>query len=111
MKTIEELNALKEEFNAVSAKLAELSKEELDQVTGGFIHPPIPGKKDGIKDEDLSRLSAGTAEPPRNDADGNNVSATPFKPIVSKRCPYKPCQYASKNQCPYYSDEIGDCNK
>ena len=35
MKTKEELNALKEEVEAVSRKLAELTDEELAQVTGG----------------------------------------------------------------------------
>ena len=35
MKTAEELNALKEEFKALSAKLAELTEEELSAVTGG----------------------------------------------------------------------------
>ena len=35
MKTAEELNALKEEFKVLSAKLAELTEEELSAVTGG----------------------------------------------------------------------------
>lgn len=35
MKTKEELNALKNEVEAMSKKLAELSKEELESVTGG----------------------------------------------------------------------------
>ena len=35
MKTPEELKALKEEVETVSKKLAELSEEELEQVTGG----------------------------------------------------------------------------
>ena len=35
MKTIEELNALKEEVEAVSRKLHELTDEELEQVSGG----------------------------------------------------------------------------
>lgn len=35
MKTIEELSTLKEEVEALSKKLAELTKEELAQVTGG----------------------------------------------------------------------------
>ena len=35
MKTKEELNALKEEVETVSRKLHELTKEELEQVTGG----------------------------------------------------------------------------
>ncbi len=35
MKTKEELNALREEVEALQTKLAELSEEELKQVTGG----------------------------------------------------------------------------
>lgn len=35
MKTKEELNQLKEEYNALTAKLKELSDDELKQVTGG----------------------------------------------------------------------------
>ncbi len=35
MKTKEELNALKTEVEEMSAKLAELSEEELDEVSGG----------------------------------------------------------------------------
>ncbi len=35
MKTKEELNALKEEVEALNKKLAELTEEELEQVTGG----------------------------------------------------------------------------
>ena len=41
MKTKEELNALKEEVNTLNMKLAELSDDELKEVTGGFI-PPYP---------------------------------------------------------------------
>ena len=37
MKTKEELKVLKEEVEAVSKKLAELSEEELEQVSGGGI--------------------------------------------------------------------------
>ena len=36
MKTKEELNSLKEEVEALNKKLAELSEEELAQVTGGL---------------------------------------------------------------------------
>ena len=36
MKTVEELNALKEEVETLNKKLAELSEEELEQVAGGF---------------------------------------------------------------------------
>ena len=35
MKTKEELNALKEEVEAMSRKLHELTEEELEQVSGG----------------------------------------------------------------------------
>ena len=35
MKTNEELNALKEESEALNTKLAELTEEEMEQVTGG----------------------------------------------------------------------------
>ena len=41
MKTKEELNALKEEVEALNKKLAELSEDELKQINGGFI-PPLP---------------------------------------------------------------------
>lgn len=40
MKTKEELNALKEEVETLNKKLAELTEEELNQVTGGY-HVPI----------------------------------------------------------------------
>ena len=43
MKTKEELNALKEEVEAVNEKLAELTPEEIAQVTGG-VAPPRLGK-------------------------------------------------------------------
>ena len=36
MKTTEELNALKEEVEALNKKLHELTPEELAQVTGGY---------------------------------------------------------------------------
>ena len=35
MKTKEELNAIKEEVEALNKKLTELTEEELEQVTGG----------------------------------------------------------------------------
>ena len=37
MKTKEELNALKEEVKTLNKKLAELTEEELAQVTGGIL--------------------------------------------------------------------------
>ena len=41
MKTIEELNALKEEVKALNAKLYALTEEELAQVSGGLV-PDFP---------------------------------------------------------------------
>lgn len=41
MKTEEELNALKNEYEALNAKLAELTGEELEQITGGL----APGRR------------------------------------------------------------------
>ena len=41
MKSKEELNALKKEVEAVNEKLAELTEEELERVTGGLA--PFPG--------------------------------------------------------------------
>ena len=37
MKTADELNALKEEVETLNKKLAELSEDELKQVSGGFV--------------------------------------------------------------------------
>ena len=42
MKSKEELNALKEEIEAVNKKLAELTAEELAQVSGGVL--PVPSQ-------------------------------------------------------------------
>ncbi len=44
MKTKEELNALKEEVEALNKKLAELTEEELAQVSGG-VRPAIHHKR------------------------------------------------------------------
>ena len=41
MKTKEELNALKEEVEALNKKLAELTEEELAQVSGGYKKVPV----------------------------------------------------------------------
>ena len=41
MKTKEELNALKEELEALNRKLAELTEEELAQVSGGVLEPAV----------------------------------------------------------------------
>lgn len=48
MKSNEELNALKNEYNSLKAKLAELSDEELTQVTGGSVPPLPPAKTKGL---------------------------------------------------------------
>lgn len=40
MKTKEELNTLKEEIEALNKKLAELSEDEMEQVTGGVVKSP-----------------------------------------------------------------------
>ena len=49
MKTQEELNALKEEVEAVNEKLAELTDEEIKQVSGGLEpvrrHPQRAGQQ------------------------------------------------------------------
>ncbi len=46
MKSKEELNALKEEVETVSRKLAELTEEELAQVSGGeYLPPAIPPRE------------------------------------------------------------------
>ena len=46
MKTKEELNALKEEVETLNKKLAELTDEELEQVSGGYmtvqVEPSFP---------------------------------------------------------------------
>ena len=58
MKTKEELNALKEEVETVSRKLAELTDEELAQVSGGAkaVQDDTQGKRKG---QALIRESAG----------------------------------------------------
>ena len=43
MKTPEELKELKEEVETLNKKLAELTEEELEQVSGGVHEPPVPG--------------------------------------------------------------------
>ena len=44
MKTKEELSALKEEVEAVSKRLAELTEEEMKQVTGGMKQWLLPNE-------------------------------------------------------------------
>ena len=48
MKTKEELNALQEEVETLNEKLAELTEEELKQVTGGIVIEP----KESLPDTD-----------------------------------------------------------
>ena len=43
MKTAEELKALKEEVETLNEKLAELTKDELAQVSGGLLLPIFRG--------------------------------------------------------------------
>ena len=53
MKTKEELNALKEEVETLNKKLAELSEEELELVTGGFIEPESGGRDTFVQNTDI----------------------------------------------------------
>lgn len=46
MKTKEELASLREEVETLNRKLAELTEEELEQISGGFI-PPLPVRSSG----------------------------------------------------------------
>ena len=57
MKTTEELNALEEGGEAVNKKLAELSEEELAQVSGGKASPKKSGS--AITTEDRYTALAG----------------------------------------------------
>ena len=67
MKTPEELNALKEELEALNRKLAELSKEELEQVAGGcpgafgspILTPPWERRSAELSEEELKQVSGG----------------------------------------------------
>ena len=53
MKSKEELNALKEEVEELNKKLAELSEEELAQVSGGIVGPDyVEFRLGGIEDLD-----------------------------------------------------------
>ena len=51
MKTQEELSALKDEVNGLKTKLAELTEDELEQVTGGLI-PIIFAQTQGMGEND-----------------------------------------------------------
>ena len=56
MKTKEELNALKEEVETLSKKLAELNEDELKEVTGGFVEADNPfSQGDDLFSPDLGK--------------------------------------------------------
>ena len=57
MKTKEELNALKNEFEALNAKLAELTGEEMEQVTGGIAPGRIYWKNSPVKNNKSNDLN------------------------------------------------------
>ena len=79
MKTNEELNALKEEVEALNKKLAELSEDELQQVSGGvLLYEPADGAEKS-RGKDTGKDS-GKTEDKKNT--GENTSET-HKPIVS----------------------------
>ena len=77
MKTPEELNTLKEEVETLNKKLAELSEDELTQVSGGVVSGFGNNHKSEVKDvklygefllsptgnEDLVIVPGGVAEP------------------------------------------------
>ena len=63
MKTKEELNALKEEVEALNKKLAELSEEELVQVAGGSTDESIDDIIQRQSDE-IRRALEGLLNPP-----------------------------------------------
>ena len=62
MKTPEELTALREEVEAMNAKLAELSEEELAEVTGGNL-PYDPQTKKLIPDTEPVKSTGGWEDP------------------------------------------------
>ena len=53
MKTIEELNTLKNEVEALNSKLAELSEEELTEVTGGMKIVVIKASQESVDNSDI----------------------------------------------------------
>ena len=58
MKSKEELNALKEEVEAVNEKLQELTEEELAQVSGGGTPVGLPiVAHDFLKDKNISVIA------------------------------------------------------
>ena len=65
MKTKEELNALKEEVETLNKKLAELSEDELKQVSGGYNGYEIifynSQKLSETGEEEIERIAGGIA--------------------------------------------------
>ena len=56
MKTKEELSALKEEVEALNKKLAELTEEELTQVSGGVLpYEPAAGTEKSRSSKDTGK--------------------------------------------------------
>ena len=81
MKTKEELNALKEEVEAVNKKLHELTDEELAQVSGGVLrYEPAAGAEKSRSSKDTGKDPGKTENDKKNT--GENTSET-HKPIVS----------------------------
>ncbi len=56
MKTKEELNALKEEYENMNKKLAELSEDELKQVAGGLKYEDKLNFPDKIRENPDGRI-------------------------------------------------------
>ena len=71
MKTREELNALKEEVEALSKKLAELSEDELAQVSGGV------GRPGWLDVGSVAQVSGGVAPDGEGEKQGYNVAIFP----------------------------------
>ena len=79
MKTVEELNVLKEEVETLNKKLHELTDEELAQVSGGVLcYDPAAGAEKSRSSKDTGK-DLGKTENKKNT--GENTSET-HKPIV-----------------------------
>ena len=52
MKTKEELNALKAEYESLNKKLGKLTDDEMEQVTGGIWYPFKEPPTDGVEKQD-----------------------------------------------------------
>ena len=82
MKTVEELNALKDEVETLNKKLHELTDEELAQVSGGVLpYEPADGAEKSRSSKDTGKDTGkdpGKTEDKKNT--GENTSET-HKPI------------------------------